>query len=66
MSASTLSRVLSATSARCLGHTPPTSRGTHASTALVYENEMHQKRYKDGTSIEEHFNMFRQLVVQFL
>jgi hypothetical protein len=30
--------------------------GEHASTALLYENEIHQQRYKDGTSIEDHFS----------
>jgi hypothetical protein len=66
MSESTLSRVLTATSARdvwvilCELYA-----GKHASTALAYENEIHQQRYKDGTSIEDHFNSFRLLVAQY-
>jgi len=39
--------------------------GKHESTALAYENEIHQQRYKDGTSIEDHFNSFRLLVAQY-
>jgi hypothetical protein len=39
--------------------------GKHASTALAYGNEIHQQRYKDGTSIEDHFNNSRQLVAQY-
>ena len=63
MSESTLSRVLSATSARDVW---VILRKLYAgSTALAYENEIHQRRYKDGTSIEEHFHSFRLLVAQY-
>jgi hypothetical protein len=39
--------------------------GKHASASLAYENEIHQRRYKDGTSIEDHFSSFRVLVAQY-
>jgi hypothetical protein len=57
MSESTFSRVLTATSARDVWVIiRKLYAGKHASTALAYENEIHQQRYKDGTSIEDHFN----------
>ena len=39
--------------------------GKRASTALAYGNEIRQQRYKDGTSIENHFNSLRVLVAQY-
>jgi hypothetical protein len=66
MSESTLSRVLTATSARDVWVIlRKLCAGKHASTALAYENEIQQQRYKDGTSIEDHFNSFRLLIAQF-
>ena len=66
MSESTLSRALTATSARDIWVIlRKLYAGKHASTALAYENEIHQQRYKDGTSIEDHFNSFRLLVAQY-
>jgi hypothetical protein len=51
MSESTLSRVLTATSARDVRVIlRKFYAGKHASTVLAYENEIHQQRYKDGTS----------------
>jgi len=57
MSEATFLRVLTATIARdvwlilC-----KLDAGKHASTARAYENEIHQQRYKDGTSIKDQFN----------
>ena len=66
MSQSTLSRVLSGTSARDVWVIlRKLYAGKHASTALAYENEIDQQRYKDGTSIEDHFNSFRLPVAQY-
>jgi len=66
MSESTLSRVLTATSARDVWVIlRKLYAGKHASTALAYENEIDQQRYKDGTSIEDHFNSFRLPVAQY-
>jgi hypothetical protein len=66
MTESTLSRVLTATSARDIWVIlRKLYAGKHASTALAYEYEIHQQRYKDGTSIEDHFNNFRVLVAQY-
>ena len=66
MSQSTLSRVLSGTSARDVWFMlRKLYTGRHAGTALAYENKIHQQRYKDGTSIEDHFNSFRLLVAQY-
>ena len=42
------------------------TREKNASTVLAYENEIHQHRYKDGTSIEYHFNSFRLIVTYYL
>jgi hypothetical protein len=36
-----------------------------ASTALAYENGIHQQRHKDVTCIQEHFNSYRLLVSQY-
>jgi hypothetical protein len=65
MNETTLSRVLTARSAHDVWLTLRQTLRGHASTALAYENEIHQPIYKDGTSIEEHSNSFRQLVVQY-
>jgi hypothetical protein len=42
-----------------LGHT------ALVSSAFAYKNEIHQQRYRDGTSIEYHFKNFRLLVAQY-
>jgi len=36
----------------------------HSLESVDYENEIHQQQYKDGTSIEDHFNSLRLLVAQ--
>jgi len=62
MRESTLSRVFTATSARNdWVILRKLDAGKHASTALAYENEIHQQPCKDGTSIEDHFNGSRLL-----
>ena len=64
MSESSLFRVLTATSerdTRVIVH----KAAKHASTALPYENEIHHQRYKDGTSIEDHWKRRRVLVAQY-
>ena len=66
MSESTLSRVLTAASARAFWVIlRKLYAGKHASTALAHENEIHQQRYEDVTSIEDHCNSFRLLVAQY-
>ena len=37
----------------------------NSSTALPYENEIFQQRYKHGTCIHEQFDSFRILVAQY-
>ena len=59
MSEFTLSRVLTATRARDVWVIlRKLDASKHARTALAYENEVDQQRYRDGTSIEDHFNEF--------
>ena len=57
LSESSLSRALTAKNAREVWVTlRKLDAGKHASTALAYENEIHQQRYKDKTPIEDQFN----------
>ena len=65
MSESTLSTALTAPSASGLGHSLKLDADKHTSTVLAYKNEFQQQRYKNGTSIEEHFNCFRLLVALY-
>ena len=59
ISESTLSRVLTGTSASDVWVIlRKLDAGKHVSAALAYENEVDHQRYRDGTSIEDHFNEF--------